>query len=98
MFFFHLQSPIVIEDITHLNPISDPAMKQEKESLRYKGLESVASAKQLMIIDNNGQGNCQFKAIAHQLNLPHVDHMAVRRKAVSYLTDNPTTVRHINNI
>ena len=64
---------------------------------QYSSLESLASAKQCMIIDNDGKGNCQFEAIAHQLNLPHVDHMAVRQKAVSYLTHNLATVSLIDN-
>ena len=61
-------------------------------------LRRYASRNHLLVVDIEGDGNCQFRALAHQLQVRHlgeenIDHMTLRQGVVSYLRENPLMVR-----
>lgn len=58
-------------------------------------LERKATAQRLRIKDNEGQGNCMFSALCHQLEIKkrlEYSEMELRTELVQYLTDHPTFV------
>ena len=61
----------------------------------YTMLQVAAYVEQLKVIDNDGDGDCQFLAVSHQLQVHHgrdVDAATLRKMAVQHHRDNPYIV------
>ena len=62
---------------------------------RLAELEKIASDKGFVISDNEGSGNCMFRAVSEQLNLVKgikISHKELRQSIVQYLRKNPKLV------
>ena len=69
--------------------------KDESYNSRLELLEKLALANHFRLEDRGGEGDCQFRAIAHQLLVVkglQIGHMELRSQIVEFLRQNPNMV------
>ena len=66
---------------------------------RYEQLRNTAEVNGLKVEDQGGDGDCQFRAVSHQLAVhtgQQVQPAELRKQAVTFLHDNPHLVSNQN--